>query len=360
MAPLVNALNNDNYFEQRVCVTAQHRGMLDQVLEVFGIAPDFDLDLMKKNQDLSGLSGHLILNLKPILDSFKPDLALVHGDTNTTAAAAICCFYNNIKVGHIEAGLRTGNIKSPWPEEANRKIVSALADYNFAPTELNRKNLLDENIQNEKIFVTGNTVIDSVFLAKNELLTNEKKTSIRASFKNLDLDSKFVLITGHRRESFGDGFRNICEAIKNISIKFPHINFIYPVHLNPNIRDVVKNYLGDKKNIYLIDPVDYLSFMYLMSKCYFILTDSGGIQEEAPSLNKPVLVMRNHTERQEGMEAGTLKLVGTNSSSIEENMMFLLENKDFYDAMASSKNPYGDGAASQRIAEQIKIISSSS
>ena len=356
MAPLVKAFKNYTAdFEMKVCVTAQHREMLDQVLEIFEIVPDFDLNLMKKNQDLYDVTSNILLSFKSVLTAFLPDVVLVHGDTTTTFSVALASYYQKIAVGHVEAGLRTNNIYSPWPEEGNRKLTGALANYHFAPTEKSKENLLAENISENQIIVTGNTVIDALFLAMNRINTDSQlKASIESKIKNLlpniDLDdSKIVLITGHRRENFGDGFINICEAIKDLAIKYPATYFIYPVHLNPNVQKPVNDLLSGINNIKLIEPLGYLSFIYLMSKSYLILTDSGGIQEEAPSLGKPVLVMRETTERPEALVAGTVELVGTNKALIIDKVSRLIEDHEYHKKVSLATNPYGDGKACERI-----------
>ncbi len=355
MAPLVKELNKVKEFESKVCVTAQHREMLDQVLEVFDIKPDYDLNIMKKNQDLFDVTSNILNGIKKILDDFKPDLVLVHGDTTTTFATALAAFYKKIDVGHVEAGLRTRNIYSPWPEEANRKLTGVLTKYHFAPTNTAKNNLLKEGIKEDNIVVTGNTVIDALFLVL-EKIKNDKnlENKIIKNFPFSILDSQFILITGHRRENFGEGFINICEAIKELALKYPDINFIYPVHLNPNVRKPVNEILFDVGNVYLIEPLDYLPFVYLMSKSYLILTDSGGIQEEAPSLGKPVLVMRDTTERPEAVEAGTVKLVGTDKEKIVYEVSKLIEEKQEYDKMSKANNPYGDGKASKKIIKFLR------
>jgi UDP-N-acetylglucosamine 2-epimerase (non-hydrolysing) len=354
MAPLIGLLKLDPGFETIVCVTAQHREMLDQVLEVFSIIPDYDLDLMTVGQSLSALSADILNQLTPIFNAVSPDLVLVHGDTTTTLMASLAAFYCGIEIGHVEAGLRTGNLKSPWPEEANRKLVSTLASFHFAPTVLSKKNLTSEGVEKSKIFVVGNTVVDALFLALEKI---ESSPSIRAAsesrFSMLSKNRKIVLITGHRRENFGGGFLEICAAIKRLANRFQDVDFVFPVHLNPNVKSPVNIRLGGLKNVILIEPLEYLSFVYLMSKCDIILTDSGGIQEEAPSLGKPVLVMRDTTERPESIEAGTVILTGANKEQIVESVSTLLTNVDIYGEMSSAHNPYGDGQASERI---ISII----
>jgi UDP-N-acetylglucosamine 2-epimerase (non-hydrolysing) len=354
MAPLVHALAADNRFEAKVCVTAQHREMLDQVLELFEITPDYDLNLMKPGQDLTDITCGILQGLKPVLAEFKPDHVLVHGDTATTLSTTLAAYYQQIKVGHVEAGLRTGNIYSPWPEEGNRKLTGAIADLHFSPTETSKQNLLQENIDPEKIIVTGNTVIDSLLVVIDKLEINvELKSSLQAKFDFLDTNKRLVLITGHRRESFGSGFERICEAISKMAKAFPNVEFVYPMHLNPNVREPVNRLLAGLNNVFLIEPLDYLPFVYLMNKAYVLLTDSGGIQEEAPSLGKPVLVMRDTTERPEALEAGTVKLVGTSVETIVTELTVLLSNEDAYKAMSFAHNPYGDGKACIRICDVL-------
>jgi UDP-N-acetylglucosamine 2-epimerase (non-hydrolysing) len=354
MAPLVHALAADNRFEAKVCVTAQHREMLDQVLDLFEITPDYDLNLMKPGQDLTDITCGILQGLKPVLAEFKPDYVLVHGDTATTLSTTLSAYYQQIKVGHVEAGLRTGNIYSPWPEEGNRKLTGAIADLHFSPTETSKQNLLQENIDLEKIIVTGNTVIDSLLDVIDKLETNvELKSSLQAKFDFLDVNKRLVLITGHRRESFGGGFERICEAISQMAKAFPDVEFVYPMHLNPNVREPVNRLLAGLNNVFLIEPLDYLPFVYLMNKSYVLLTDSGGIQEEAPSLGKPVLVMRDTTERPEAVDAGTVKLVGTSVETIVTELTVLLSNEVAYKAMSFAHNPYGDGKACIRICDVL-------
>jgi len=354
MAPLVHAIAADNRFEAKVCVTAQHREMLDQVLELFEIIPDFDLNLMKPGQDLTDITCGILQGLKPVLEEFRPDHVLVHGDTATTLSTTLASYYQQIKVGHVEAGLRTGNIYSPWPEEGNRKLTGAIASLHFAPTETSKQNLLQENIEPEKIIVTGNTVIDALFDVIDKLETNvELKSSLQTQFDFLDTNKRLVLITGHRRESFGGGFERICEAISQMAKAFPDVEFVYPMHLNPNVREPVNRLLASLNNVFLIEPLDYLPFVYLMNKSYVLLTDSGGIQEEAPSLGKPVLVMRDTTERPEAIDAGTVKLVGTSVETIVTELTVLLSNEDAYKAMSFAHNPYGDGKACIRICDVL-------
>jgi UDP-N-acetylglucosamine 2-epimerase (non-hydrolysing) len=354
MAPLVHALASDERFEAKVCVTAQHREMLDQVLELFEITPDYDLDLMKPGQDLTDITCGILQGLKPVLAEFKPDHVLVHGDTATTLSTTLAAYYQQIKVGHVEAGLRTGNIYSPWPEEGNRKLTGTIADLHFAPTETSRYNLVQENIDPEKVIVTGNTVIDALFDVISKIDTNDDlKSTLQTQFDFLDFNKRLVLITGHRRESFGGGFERICEAIAQAAKKFPNVEFVYPMHLNPNVREPVNRLLIDLNNVFLIEPLDYLPFVYLMNQSYIILTDSGGIQEEAPSLGKPVLVMRDTTERPEALEAGTVKLVGTSVEKIVTEITSLLSNEKSYKVMSFSHNPYGDGKACKRICDAL-------
>jgi UDP-N-acetylglucosamine 2-epimerase (non-hydrolysing) len=332
MAPLVQAFKKESLIDTKVCVTAQHREMLDQVLDMFDIKPDYDLNLMKPGQDLYDITANVLLGMKGVLEDFKPHVILVHGDTTTTSSASLAAFYQKIKVGHVEAGLRTGDIYSPWPEEANRQITGVLANYHFAPTTTSQNNLLKENKDSKHIIVTGNTVIDALFLAldkieKNDDLKSKIIESINSQYE-LKNDKKIILVTGHRRENFGDGFINICEALKTIAIKNPNIDIVYPVHLNPNVQKPVKEILSNTSNVYLINPLQYEQFIYMMNKSYFIITDSGGVQEEAPSLGKPVLVMRDTTERPEAVEAGTVKLVGTSKETIITEAQKLLDDEN--------------------------------
>ena len=354
MAPLVHALAGDDRFEVKCCVTAQHREMLDQVLELFEITPDYDLNLMKAGQTLNDVTARIIQELKPVLQEFKPDVVLVHGDTATTFAASLATYYEQIEVGHVEAGLRTGNIYSPWPEEANRRLTGVLTKYHFAPTETSRENLIRENFNPEDITVTGNTVIDALLMVKDKIETDQKlNTALAGEFPFLDEKKKLILVTGHRRESFGGGFERICEALAQTAKSHPNCQILYPMHLNPNVREPVNRILNDIDNIYLIEPQQYLPFIYLMSRAYIILTDSGGIQEEAPSLGKPVLVMRDTTERPEAVEAGTVKLVGTDVDKIVSNLDVLLTDSREYEKMSFAHNPYGDGQACQRILDKL-------
>lgn len=354
MAPLVHALAADDRFEVRCCVTAQHREMLDQVLELFEITPDYDLNLMKAGQTLNEVTSRILLELKPVLTEFKPDVVLVHGDTATTFAASLASYYEKIEIGHVEAGLRTGNIYSPWPEESNRRLTGALTKYHFAPTETSKENLLKENFDPDDICVTGNTVIDALLMVK-EKIDSDKKLNAKLStqFPYLDCNKKLILVTGHRRESFGGGFERICESLAITAKTHPNTQILYPMHLNPNVREPVNRILGDIDNIYLIEPQQYLPFIYLMSCAHIILTDSGGIQEEAPSLGKPVLVMRDSTERPEAVEAGTVMLVGTDVKTITENLNVLLTDETRYQAMSFAHNPYGDGQACKRILNEL-------
>ncbi|WP_418179100.1 non-hydrolyzing UDP-N-acetylglucosamine 2-epimerase [Aliarcobacter lanthieri] len=358
MAPLVKAFEKESSIETKVCVTAQHRQMLDQVLEMFDIKPDYDLNIMKSGQDLYDITSKVLLGLKDIFEEFKPDIVLVHGDTTTSSSASLAAFYSKIKVGHVEAGLRTGNIYSPWPEEANRQITGVLANYHFAPTTTSKDNLIKENKNLDNIVVTGNTVIDALFLAldkieKNDELKSKIINSINSQYK-LSEGKKIILVTGHRRENFGEGFINICEALKNIAINNLDVDIVYPVHLNPNVQKPVKDILSNTSNVYLINPLQYEEFIYMMNKSYFIITDSGGVQEEAPSLGKPVLVMRDTTERPEAVEAGTVKLVGTSKEIIIKETQKLLDNKSEYEKMSKAHNPYGDGKACEKIVDFIK------
>ncbi|WP_411751413.1 non-hydrolyzing UDP-N-acetylglucosamine 2-epimerase [Serratia sp. (in: enterobacteria)] len=355
MAPLVHALAQDDAFESRVCVTAQHREMLDQVLRLFEIVPDYDLNIMKPGQGLSEITCRILEGLKGVMEEFKPDVVLVHGDTTTTMATSLAAFYQRIPVGHVEAGLRTGNLYSPWPEEANRKLTGHLAMYHFAPTENSRQNLLRESLRDDHIFVTGNTVIDALLWVRDRIMHNpELRTSLDQRYPFLDANKKLILVTGHRRESFGGGFERICSALAEIACQHPEVQVVYPVHLNPNVSEPVNRILKGIDNVILIDPQDYLPFVYLMTRSYLILTDSGGIQEEAPSLGKPVLVMRDTTERPEAVDAGTVQLVGTDVAKIVDAVTRLLTDEGEYHAMSRAHNPYGDGHACQRILEALK------
>ena len=365
MAPLVNKFRQHlEVFETAVCVTGQHREMLDQVLRLFDIVPDFDLDIMKEGQDLYDVTATVLLKMRNVLDLVKPDLVLVHGDTTTSMAVALAAYYQKIPVAHIEAGLRTHKIYSPWPEEINRQLTGRIAQYHFAPTKLSRENLLRENIADDNIVVTGNTVIDALHwvvkkIESNSTLSTEIGQILKSfgyDYLRLSDDKRLVLITGHRRENFGEGFVNICMALKALATSYPLVDFIYPMHLNPNVRKPINDIFSDAKpdNIFFIEPLEYLPFIYLMQKSYLVLTDSGGIQEEAPGLGKPVLVMRNNTERPEAVEAGTVQLVGTQSQKIIEAVTSLLDDENHYNSMSKANNPYGDGQSSDRI---LKFIS---
>lgn len=356
MAPLVNLLKADASIDSRVCVTGQHREMLDQVLRLFDITPEYDLAIMKAGQDLYDVTTSILLSIKAVLRDFKPDVVLVHGDTSTTFAAALACYYEKIAVGHVEAGLRTGNIYSPWPEEANRKLTGAITRFHFAPTATSKANLLAENTSESHIYVTGNTVIDALLQVVDKIDADaELRASFEAQFPFGQHGRRMILVTGHRRESFGSGFENICAALKDIAAQFPDADVVYPVHLNPNVREPVFRLLSNSPNVHLIEPQDYLPFVYLMSRSYLVLTDSGGIQEEAPSLGKPVLVMRDTTERPEAVAAGTVKLVGTDAALIVAEVAKLMTDKAYYDAMSFAHNPYGDGKACQRIIDALKV-----
>jgi UDP-N-acetylglucosamine 2-epimerase (non-hydrolysing) len=351
MAPVHRALAQDPRFRVRVCVTAQHREMLDQVLELFGIEPEYDLDLMRPGQDLSAITGSVLEGLKGVLEEAAPDYVLVHGDTTTTMAASLAAYYARVPVGHVEAGLRTGDIYSPWPEEMNRRLTGSIATLHFAPTEAARANLLREGVDDARIAVTGNTVIDALLtMVERARAGGEGEFSER--FEGIDLDRRLVLVTGHRRENFGGGFERICQALAELS-RTPDVEIVYPVHLNPNVQEPVHRILGSLPNVHLIAPQEYLPFLFLMDRAHLIITDSGGIQEEAPSLGKPVLVMRDTTERPEAVEAGTVRLVGTDAKVIVDAARTLLEDEDEYRSMSFAHNPYGDGAASQRIADAL-------
>ena len=355
MAPLVHALAKDPHFEAKVCVTAQHREMLDQVLKLFSIAPECDLNIMQPGQGLTEITCRILEGLKPVLESFKPDVVLVHGDTTTTMAASLAAFYQRIPVGHVEAGLRTGDLSSPWPEEGNRTLTGHLATYHFAPTETSRQNLLRENIADNRITVTGNTVIDALFWVRDRVLSDEAlHNELTQRYPFLANGKKMILVTGHRRESFGRGFEQICHALAEIAANNPDVQIVYPVHLNPNVSEPVKRILGHVENVILIEPQDYLPFVWLMNRAWLILTDSGGIQEEAPSLGKPVLVMREMTERPEAVSAGTVCLVGTDSQRIVNEVTRLLQDESAYQAMSRAHNPYGDGHACHRILSALK------
>ncbi|MXJ83796.1 non-hydrolyzing UDP-N-acetylglucosamine 2-epimerase [Klebsiella michiganensis] len=355
MAPLVHALAKDPHFEAKVCVTAQHREMLDQVLKLFSIVPEYDLNIMQPGQGLTEITCRILEGLKPVLESFKPDVVLVHGDTTTTMAASLAAFYQRIPVGHVEAGLRTGDLSSPWPEEGNRTLTGHLATYHFAPTETSRQNLLRENIADNRITVTGNTVIDALFWVRDRVLSDEAlHNELTQRYPFLANGKKMILVTGHRRESFGRGFEQICHALAEIAANNPDVQIVYPVHLNPNVSEPVKRILGHVENVMLIEPQDYLPFVWLMNRAWLILTDSGGIQEEAPSLGKPVLVMREMTERPEAVSAGTVCLVGTDSQRIVNEVTRLLQDESAYQAMSRAHNPYGDGHACHRILSALK------
>ncbi|HCH88401.1 MAG TPA: UDP-N-acetylglucosamine 2-epimerase (non-hydrolyzing) [Butyricimonas sp.] len=367
MAPLVKEFQKyPEQFQTIVCVTGQHREMLDQVLHIFEIEPDYDLNIMKQGQDLYDVTARVLTGMRDVLKETKPDVVLVHGDTTTSTAAALAAFYQQIPVGHVEAGLRTHNIYSPWPEEMNRQITGRIATYHFAPTPLSRQNLLAEGIRDEKITITGNTVIDALYMVV-ERIKNDKTLDfglncslVKAGYDvdRLNDGKKLVLITGHRRENFGDGFINMCQAIKTLSEKYPDVDFVYPMHLNPNVRKPIHEVFGEDlsglKNMFFIEPLEYLSFVYLMEKSAIVLTDSGGIQEEAPGLGKPVLVMRDTTERPEALEAGTVKLVGTDFGRIVDEVSHLLEDQDYYGMMSEAVNPYGDGRSSERIVDELR------
>ena len=359
MAPLVKALQKDTeHFETRVCVTAQHRQMLDQVLEVFGITPEYDLNIMAPNQDLYDITAKVLLGLREVLKDFRPDTVLVHGDTTTSMAASLAAFYMQIPVGHVEAGLRTYNMLSPWPEEMNRQVTDRICTYYFAPTEQSRANLLQENIDAKKIFITGNTVIDALLMAVDIISTTagvKEKMAKELQEKGYTVgDREYILVTGHRRENFVDGFLHICKAIKELAALHPEMDIVYPVHLNPNVQKPVYELLSGLSNVYLISPLDYLPFIYAMQHSTLLLTDSGGVQEEAPSLGKPVLVMRDTTERPEAVEAGTVKLVGTDAEAIVSNVTALLQDKEMYKRMSETHNPYGDGQACERIIAALR------
>lgn len=350
MAPLVLKLKEQKLFDVKVCVTGQHRQMLDQVLELFNLTPDFDLNLMKANQTLTDITCGILTGLKEVFKQWKPDVVLVHGDTTTTFATTLASYYEQIKVGHVEAGLRTGDIYSPWPEEANRKLTGALANWHFAPTESAQRNLINENIKQDNIIITGNTVIDSLLTIDEKLNSDiDLDKQLAKKFSFLSQNKKMILVTGHRRENFGQGFLNICQALYTLALQHPNILIVYPVHLNPNVQEPVNKILNNISNVYLIEPQDYLPFVYLMKHSYLILTDSGGIQEEAPSLAKPVLVMRETTERPEAVQAGTVKLVGTSVEEIVKQVNLLLGDSILYSEMAQARNPYGDGLASEKI-----------
>lgn len=370
MAPLVFALKQCNdCIDTKVCVTGQHREMLDQVLELFQIVPDYDLDIMHQGQTLYDVTSKVLVGMGQILREAKPDIVLVHGDTTTAMAAALASFYEHIPVGHVEAGLRTNNIYSPWPEEINRQITSRIATLHFAPTKMSKQNLTDENVKESKIVITGNTVIDALYyvvgkINEDKCLSNELIARIQLlgyDLKRIGSLSgrKMVLITGHRRENFGGGFENICNALNELSFRYPNVDFVYPMHLNPNVRNPINNMFGAENkhdNLFFIEPLGYFEFVLMMERCYLVLTDSGGIQEEAPSLGKPVLVMRDTTERPEAVSSGTVKLVGANTIQIVHEVSTLLDNEAYYQQMSDAVNPYGDGHASQKIVNSIKSL----
>lgn len=366
MAPLVKELQKHfDKFKTIVCVTGQHRQMLDQVLDIFDIKPDYDLNIMKQGQDLYDVTARVLTGIRDVLEDAKPDVVLVHGDTTTSTAAALAAFYKQIPVGHVEAGLRTHNIYSPWPEELNRQITCRIATYNFAPTPLSKNNLLKENVSEEKIIVTGNTVIDALYwvidkMKKDSILEADIQNQLKTvgyDVERLCGGKKLVLITGHRRENFGSGFISMCKAIKALTEKYPEVDFVYPMHLNPNVRKPIHEVFGENleglDNMYFIEPLEYLSFVYLMEKSNIVLTDSGGIQEEAPGLGKPVLVMRDTTERPEALEAGTVKLVGTDCNKIINEVSKLLDDEAYYEQMSKAVNPYGNGHSCERIVEHL-------
>lgn len=354
MAPLVKRLQREPGVECLVCVTGQHREMLDQVLKLFGIRPDYDLNVMKRGQDLYDITTAILAGMRNVLYRAKPDIVLVHGDTTTTLAATLASFYRRIPVAHVEAGLRTGNLQSPWPEEANRKLTGALASLHFAPTERARQNLLAEGVRDETIVVTGNTVIDALLHVRERLASDgDLRRDAQRALPALDTARRLILVTGHRRESFGDGFERICTALARLAKVYPEVDIVYPVHLNPSVREPVNRLLTGIANIHLIEPLDYLPFVSLMGDAYLILTDSGGVQEEAPSLGKPVLVMRDTTERQEAIDAGVVQLVGTDVEAIVSGVRQLMENDDLYRSMSRGENPYGDGRACERIARTL-------
>ncbi|MGN6232758.1 MAG: non-hydrolyzing UDP-N-acetylglucosamine 2-epimerase [Trinickia sp.] len=357
MAPLVKALADEEDVEARVCVTAQHRQMLDQVLQLFDIVPDYDLDLMREGQTLGDLTSGILQSIGTVYDDWQPDAVLVHGDTTTTLAASLAAFYRYIPVGHVEAGLRTGNVWSPWPEELNRRVTDAVSSWLFAPTEQAKHNLFSEGAPGSQVVLTGNTVIDALLQVKRKLDHDASLAgSIAARYPFLDPSRRLILVTGHRRESFGEPFKHFCEALRQIALSHDDVQLVYPVHLNPNVRTPVNAILSDQPNVHLIDPQDYLPFVYLMSKAYLIITDSGGIQEEAPALGKPVLVTRETTERPEAVRAGTARLVGTDTDRIVSEVRGLLDDRSQYVAMAHANNPYGDGHASERIVDALLTV----
>ena len=354
MAPLVHALNKDDRFVAKVCVTAQHREMLDQVLDLFEITPDYDLNVMTHGQSLTQLTVKILEGMDDVLDTFQPDVVLVHGDTTTTMTVALAAYYKKVKVGHVEAGLRTRNIYSPWPEEGNRVLTGAITSFHFAPTETSKQNLLAEAVEADSISVTGNTVIDALLWVCNKIESDANLFKrLEGLYPFIDFNKKILLVTGHRRESFGGGFERICEAIQKIAVNNSNIQVVYPVHLNPNVQEPVNRHLANLDNVFLIEPQEYLPFVFLMKSSYLILTDSGGVQEEAPSLGKPVLVMRETTERPEAVAAGTVKLVGTDVNTICSSVDELLHNKDLYSKVSVAHNPYGDGEACEKILEVL-------
>ena len=357
MAPLARELAKfPAHFDSRVCVTAQHREMLDQVLSLFDICPDYDLDIMQPGQSLTDVTCRVLQGVAPVLEEFRPDVVLVHGDTTTTMAASLAAYYLQIDVGHVEAGLRTGDIYSPWPEEMNRRLTGVITRFHFAPTEGSRQNLLNVGVSDDSILVTGNTVIDALLDVVNKLRGDVGLCKQMADqFSFLDSEKRLILVTGHRRENFGSGFESICRAIKSLAEKYDDVEFLYPVHLNPHVQEPVRRVLTGLENVHIIEPQEYLPFIYLMDRSHIILTDSGGVQEEGPSLGKPVLVMRETTERPEAVDAGTVKLVGTNFDAIVKNVALLLDNSDAYSQMAHALNPYGDGKACNRIVQALKL-----
>lgn len=355
MAPVILAAKENSYFEVKVCVTGQHREMLDQVLMLFNIKPDFDLNVMKENQNLTDLTCSILGGLRNVLLASKPDVVIVHGDTTTTSAASLACYYEKIDIAHVEAGLRTGNLMSPWPEEGNRKLTSIFTKYHFAPTSEAEQNLRFEGVPASDIYVTGNTVIDALKWVQSQINNRKSlQTKMESHFPFLDNEKKLILVTGHRRENFGQGFENICEALKCIAQQNAGCQIVYPVHLNPSVREPVFEILGAQDNIHLISPLEYFPFVYLMTKAYIILTDSGGIQEEAPSLGKPVLLMRDTTERPEAVSSGAVRLVGTDPLKIQKGVRDLLDNKSIYENMKNAGNPFGDGYSSQRILHALQ------
>lgn len=353
MAPIVRALRESDMFDSSVCVTAQHRGMLDQVLDFFDIQPEYDLNLMRAGQSLADVTARVLTGVLPLVEEVAPDIVLVHGDTNTTMSASLACYYAQVPVGHVEAGLRTGDPYSPWPEEMNRRLTGAMSHLHFAPTEESRTNLVRENVPDNRIVVTGNTVIDALLWTRSAVAGDASRLEdLARRFTFLSRDRKLVLVTGHRRENFGPGFESVCHALSRIADR-GDVDVLYPVHLNPSVKGPVERLLGDHPSVHLIEPVDYPTFVYLMDRCEIILTDSGGVQEEAPSLGKPVLVMRDTTERPEAITAGTVKLVGTDSDLIIDEATRLLEDTSVYEAMSKAHNPYGDGSAAPRILQRM-------